>query len=168
MKILPIIKSFFRHPINVLVEYGINPSEEDLSKGLDLISTPEKREREVNSMIRELRDCPKWISGPIAKFSVFSLQRTMAEMLGGIVAVLGSLFLLKSSSPWAAFREKIRGLGDAIYEKLRPVYKWGGIVLGSAGILSGVAGFALRKRINSTPELSTERSDDLEEYVRKR
>lgn len=146
---MSLIGNIVRYPSMVLLTEGFKADTRKLDGANCALQKEIKNlktsKSELIGLIKEeLPDRLKPLSNPLASVFLFFAKRTFLEIGGLFGAVLGALGFAYSSSPAAWLRTKIRNLSDSIYEKTRPLFTWGGAILGISGLTSLCAGYLLK------------------------
>ncbi len=159
---MPLVRNVLRYPVIPLIVKGFNADAQELdqfNKTFHQEVTSPDSLNELSEVIKEsLPSSLKSMAKPLANSFAFVGKRSLLEIGGALGAVFGGLGFAYGSSPGSWFREKINGFFDGVYERVRPVFHWGGAILGTLGVCSVGAGYFLKKTVDKTPDKTTEES----------
>lgn len=157
---MSVIGNVFRYPVAVLIPEGVRADSKELDKAHkefhEEVNNPIALNKIVLDIKKGLPESLEFAAKPIANTLVFVGKRSLLELGGGIGAVFGGLGFAYGSTPGSWLREKLQSTSNYIYEKIKPVFHWGGAALGTLGVLSLGSGYLLKKSPNSAPQKDSE------------
>lgn len=153
---MSIISNVFRYPAAVVLMDGIKSDSKVLDRSYKEfhaeVSSPESIDKMVIDLKRGLPVSLEFIAKPLAKTIVLVGKRSLVELGGAFSAAVGGLGFLYGSSPGAWVRDKFQSTSNYIYEKIKPIFHWGGAALGAVGVCSIGAGLLLKKSPDTTTQ----------------